>query len=93
MCLEVVVTLAETAPAMMRKESSKYIVQLIRQVLELMATVEDDDDWGTQDDPDETDQERYYYFVKVIQFLNIRMNISNYLMYFCIICFKYECYS
>lgn len=57
MCLEVVVTLAETAPAMMRKESSKYIVQLIRQVLELMATVEDDDDWGTQDDPDETDQE------------------------------------
>jgi hypothetical protein len=62
MCLEVIVTLAETAPAMMRKESSKYIIQLIGQVLELMATVEDDDDWGTQDDPDETDQERYYYF-------------------------------
>jgi len=58
MCLEVVVTLAETAPAMMRKESSKYIIQLIGQVLELMATVEDDDDWGTQEDPDETDQER-----------------------------------
>lgn len=58
MCLEVVVTLAETAPAMMRKESSKYIIQLIGQVLELMATVEEDEDWGTQDDPDETDQER-----------------------------------
>lgn len=58
MCLEVVVTLAETAPAMMRKESSKYIIQLIGQVLELMATVEEDENWGTQDDPDETDQER-----------------------------------
>ncbi|XP_050432076.1 importin-5 [Adelges cooleyi] len=57
MCLEVVVTLAETAPAMMRKESSKYISQLVVQVLELMATVEDEDDWGTQDDPDESDQE------------------------------------
>lgn len=66
MCLEVVVTLAETAPAMMRKESSKYIIQLIGQVLELMATVEDDDDWGTQDDPDETDQERYYKFLLMI---------------------------
>lgn len=59
MCLEVVVTLAERAPAMMRKESSKYISQLVVQVLELMATVEDEDDWGTQDDPDESDQERY----------------------------------
>jgi len=58
MCLEVVVTLAETAPAMMRKESSKYIIKLIEKVLILMATVEDDDEWGTQDDPDETDQER-----------------------------------
>lgn len=58
MCLEVVVTLAETAPAMMRKESSKYIAQLVIQVLELMATVEDEDDWGTQDEPDESDQER-----------------------------------
>lgn len=57
MCLEVVVTLAETAPAMMRKESSKYITQLVMQVLELMATVEDEDDWGIQDDPDESDQE------------------------------------
>lgn len=60
MCLEVVVTLAETAPAMMRKESSKYISQLVVQVLELMATVEDEDDWGIQDDPDESDQERYW---------------------------------
>lgn len=58
MCLEVVVTLAETAPATMRKESSKYITQLVVQVLELMATVEDEDDWGSQDDPDESDQER-----------------------------------
>lgn len=58
MCLEVVVTLAETAPAMMRKESSKYISQLVVQVLELMATVEDEDDWGIQDDPDITDHER-----------------------------------
>lgn len=62
MCLEVIVTLAETAPTMMRKKSSKYIIQLTGQVLELMANVEDDDDWSTQDDPDEIDQERYYYF-------------------------------
>lgn len=58
MCLEVVVTLAETAPAMMRKESSKYISILVMQVLELMATVEDEDDWGAQDEPDDCDQER-----------------------------------
>jgi importin-5 len=62
MCLEVIVTLAETAPAMMRKKSSKYITQLIGQVLEVMADVEDDDDWSTQDDPDGIDKERYYYF-------------------------------
>lgn len=59
MCLEVIVTLAETAPAMMRKESSKYISQLIIQVLELMASVDDDPDWSSQDDPEENDQERY----------------------------------
>ncbi|XP_060845313.1 importin-5-like [Rhopalosiphum padi] len=57
MCLEVIVTLTETAPTMMRKKSSKYIIQLTGQVLELMANVEDDDDWSTQDDPDEIDQE------------------------------------
>lgn len=69
MCLEVVVTLAETAPAMMRKESAKYISQLVVQVLELMATVEDEDDWGTQDDPDESDQERYS-LILLINYLN-----------------------
>lgn len=58
MCLEVVVTLAETAPAMMRKESSKYITQLVVQVLEFMATVEDEEDWGSQDEVDDSDQER-----------------------------------
>jgi len=58
MCLEVVVTLAETVPAMMRKESSKYISMLVVQVLELMATVEDEDDWGTQDEINDNDQDR-----------------------------------
>jgi len=58
MCLEVIVTLAETVPGMMRKESMKYINILVVQVLELMATVEDEDDWGIQDEPVESDQER-----------------------------------
>lgn len=58
MCLEVVVTLTETAPAMMRKESSKYISQLIIQVLELMATVDDDPEWSNQDEPEENDHDR-----------------------------------
>ncbi|VVC43442.1 Hypothetical protein CINCED_3A008021 [Cinara cedri] len=57
MCLEVVVTFAETAPAMMRKESSKYISPLVVQVLELMASIEDQDDWSSEDDPDDSDQE------------------------------------
>ena len=55
--LEVLVTLAETAPAMVRKVGGKYIVALIPLVLKMMTDLDEDDDWGVSDDIIEEDNE------------------------------------
>ncbi|XP_030375758.1 importin-5 [Scaptodrosophila lebanonensis] len=47
--LEVMVSLAENAPAMVRKRADKYIVALIPLVLQMMTDLEEDDDWATAD--------------------------------------------
>lgn len=50
LALEVMVTLAEMAPAMVRKNVGKYMEQLVPRILHFMADLEDDDDWAKSDD-------------------------------------------
>lgn len=57
LALEVLVTLAETAPAMVRKVGGKYIVALIPLVLKMMTDLEEDEEWGFSDDILEEDNE------------------------------------
>ncbi|XP_071084426.1 importin-5-like [Haliotis cracherodii] len=53
--LEVITTLSETAPAMVRK-FSKFIPLLVPQVLALMVDLENDPDWSVQDKDEDEDE-------------------------------------
>jgi hypothetical protein len=58
LALEVMVTLAETAPAMLRKVGAKYIPSLVLQVLKMMTEIEDDSDWSASDEIVDDDDDR-----------------------------------
>ena len=49
LALEVLITLAETAPGMVRKVAKKYLNRLVPQLLEMMVDLEDDPEWSTKD--------------------------------------------
>lgn len=53
--LEVMVSLSENAPAMVRRRAEKYIVALIPLVLQMMTDMEDDEEWATSDSVTEDD--------------------------------------
>ncbi|EDW67063.1 importin-5 [Drosophila virilis] len=53
--LEVMVSLAENAPAMVRKRAEKYIIALIPLVLQMMTDLDEDEDWATADVINEDD--------------------------------------
>ena len=55
--LEVLVTLAETAPAMVRKVGGKYIAALVPLVLEMMTDLEEDEKWSFSDEIIEEDND------------------------------------
>uniref|UniRef100_A0A6M2DRC2 Putative karyopherin importin beta 3 n=1 Tax=Xenopsylla cheopis TaxID=163159 RepID=A0A6M2DRC2_XENCH len=55
--LEVMVTLSETAPAMVRKVTGKYVAALVPLVLQMMCDIEDEDDWAVSDEIIEDDSE------------------------------------
>lgn len=50
LALEVLVTLAETAPAMVRKVGGKYIASLVPQVLKMMTDIQEDEKWSFSDE-------------------------------------------
>ncbi|OWF47177.1 importin-5-like [Mizuhopecten yessoensis] len=54
--MEAIVTLSETAPAMVRK-FSKFMSLLVPQILALMVDLEEETDWALQDEPEEEDTE------------------------------------
>ncbi|GFR78745.1 importin-5 [Elysia marginata] len=56
LALEVIVTMSETAPPMVRK-FGKFIPLLVHQVLALMVDLEDEEDWALQDVEDDEDTE------------------------------------
>lgn len=44
------VSLAEMAPAMVRKNAGKYIAQLVPVILQFMADIEEEEDWSKSDE-------------------------------------------
>ncbi|XP_014231665.1 importin-5 [Trichogramma pretiosum] len=57
LALEVIVTLSETAPAMVRKVGGKYIEALVPLVLKMMADLDEDPDWSVSDEVIEEDND------------------------------------
>lgn len=57
LALEVLVTLAETAPAMVRKGGEKYIISLVPLVLKMMTDLEEDEKWSFSDEIIEEDND------------------------------------
>lgn len=47
--LEVVVSLSESAPAMVRKTGEKYVIALIPMILQMMTDMDDHEEWATSD--------------------------------------------
>ncbi|CAA9994529.1 unnamed protein product [Nesidiocoris tenuis] len=57
LALETIVTLSESAPAMMRKEAGKYIPVLVPLILTLMTDLDDIEDWSVSDEIIEDDND------------------------------------
>jgi len=57
LALELIVTTAETAPAMVRKVCGNSIGEVVQACLKMMTDVEEEDDWATNDDPEEEDSD------------------------------------
>ncbi|XP_035214122.1 importin-5-like [Stegodyphus dumicola] len=57
LCLEVVVTLTETAPGMIRKLGSKHLPSLISIIFKMMTDIEDDDNWRAAEEEEDTDND------------------------------------
>lgn len=55
LALEVMVSLSENAPAMVRKRAEKYVASLIPLVLQMMTDLEDDEEWSVSDEICEDD--------------------------------------
>lgn len=53
--LEVMVSLSENAPAMVRKHAEKYIVALLPLILQMMTDIDDNDNWSNADVVNEDD--------------------------------------
>ncbi|RNA44474.1 Importin-5, partial [Brachionus plicatilis] len=57
LALEVVVTLAENASGMVRKNAAKYIPLIVPQILAMMVDLDDDAEWSVQDEIEDEDEE------------------------------------
>lgn len=58
LALEIMVTLSETAPAMMRKNAGDYIVALVLEVLKMLTQLDDEENWSISDEIVEDDSDR-----------------------------------
>ena len=57
LALEVIVTLSETAAAMLRKHTN-IVAQTIPQMLAMMVDLEEDEDWANADELEDDDFDR-----------------------------------
>ncbi|XP_077987293.1 importin-5-like [Glandiceps talaboti] len=55
--LEVIVTISETAPAMLRKHGSKFVPMIVPQMLAMMVDLEDDPEWSMSDELEDDDND------------------------------------
>ncbi|XP_070538592.1 importin-5-like [Ptychodera flava] len=55
--LEVIVTMSETAPAMLRKQAAKFVPMIVPQMLAMMVDLEDDPEWSVSDEVDDDDND------------------------------------
>jgi len=55
LALEAIVTLSETAPAMIRMHGKDFVPKIIKEMLGLMVDMEDDDEWSFADNLEDTD--------------------------------------
>lgn len=55
LALEVMVSLAENAPAMVRNKAEKYVIVLIPMILQMMTEIEEDYSWAESDENDDDD--------------------------------------
>jgi hypothetical protein len=53
LAFECITTLAESVPQMLRKHANKIMPEIARRGLQFMTEVEDDDDWGVQEENDD----------------------------------------
>lgn len=58
LALEAMVTLCETAPAMVRKQVPDGVRMLTPLVLEMMCELDDEEDWSLKDDVADDDNEK-----------------------------------
>lgn len=57
LALEVIVTLAENASGMIRKNAAKYVPLIVPQILAMMVDLDDDPEWSVQDEIEDEDEE------------------------------------
>jgi hypothetical protein len=57
LALEVVVTLSETAPAMVRKVAGGQLANAIQAILKMMTEIDEEEDWATSDEVAEDDSD------------------------------------
>lgn len=55
LCLEIIVSMAEAAPATVRKRGSQYLNDIVQHTLRLMTEIEDEEEWGRQDEVEDDD--------------------------------------
>lgn len=74
LALEVMVTLSETASAMVRKHAREYVVVLVHEVLKMMTQIEDEEDWSISDEIVEDDNFRQVHLFPLYKFFNKNYN-------------------
>lgn len=79
LALEAMVTLCETAPAMVRKQVPNGVSMLTPLVLEMMCELDDEPDWSMQDDAAEDDNEQsvFTYEINFLLTLHVFKLASN----------------
>ena len=55
LCLEIIVSMAEAAPATVRKRGSQYLNDIVQHTLRLMTEIEDDEEWAKHDEVEDDD--------------------------------------
>ena len=97
LALEIVVTMSETAPAMVRKVAGGQLEAAIAAILRMMTEIDEEDDWATSDEAadDDSDSKTFFKIHKSVdKFFSIIIELSisfeficTYPIYLCLLIF------